>query len=613
MRVRMINIFVLVVWVHVQVQPCISAETPLSSSPLSTNPSTTLLLLPWKQVLTNVRKLQNQGKAYDALYLLEQYQPALFSTPSVLSLSSTSFSYSSTLSTSILSNTLTKTNTNPQYTLEYLEQYAELLDLVKNYTAAITVREYSIDLLREYSSTSSTSKDPSSTPQFVPKFETIMKTYIQLIDSYNHNFQYDEALSKVQYLYQLVQHNNNPSSSSSSSSKSTSIPTSMLAGVQRIEAHIKDCQSHTLTFPSFLLYCKSLGYPYINTTVWYSTKYTSLLPYYPPLNQPLQLPSPGSKKLAHDYLQLLHRVIAEYPVTSQDDFDTSDQAAYEVTGENIKSRTKKFSKNKYFVRNLSSLLNHTITALLVTGPYEYRNQIPRTYIPGLTSQPWHSYTPVDVPYYDDITHARIPIKKSFQSELESLILYLRSRIPYLRDEYIDQLRNRNKLYRETECIHDAANGLWYYYIPTGYWVQNKDNANCSVDTPVACETIRTIPSYLPPHIKLLRTGYSSILNRTYLRPHYGLTNTQLKLHLSLIIPRTKDNQPCSFITVGNYTRTWSDDSSSPNHILFFDDSYIHHVIHKCDEERVIFQVVLSHPDIPSIEEYNDVLPYSSYH
>ena len=33
-------------------------------------------------------------------------------------------------------------------------------------------------------------------------------------------------------------------------------------------------------------------------------------------------------------------------------------------------------------------------------------------------------------------------------------------------------------------------------------------------------------------------------------------------------------------------------------VLFFDDSFLHEVQNECNSERVVFQVVLAHPDLP---------------
>ena len=42
-------------------------------------------------------------------------------------------------------------------------------------------------------------------------------------------------------------------------------------------------------------------------------------------------------------------------------------------------------------------------------------------------------------------------------------------------------------------------------------------------------------------------------------------------------------------------------------MLVFDDSFEHEVHNDCDEERVVFQLVIRHPDIPSDPLYQAVV------
>lgn len=96
-----------------------------------------------------------------------------------------------------------------------------------------------------------------------------------------------------------------------------------------------------------------------------------------------------------------------------------------------------------------------------------------------------------------------------------------------------------------------------------------------------------------------------------------MTNAQLKFHVGLIVPTQKvqggggaaassssgagdsaasvTERPCATIRVGNETRAWREGKT-----LFFDDSYIHAVKNACDKERVVFQVVISHPDLGTV-------------
>jgi aspartyl/asparaginyl beta-hydroxylase (cupin superfamily) len=48
--------------------------------------------------------------------------------------------------------------------------------------------------------------------------------------------------------------------------------------------------------------------------------------------------------------------------------------------------------------------------------------------------------------------------------------------------------------------------------------------------------------------------------------------------------------PCATLRVGNETRAWA-----AGRVLFFDDSFEHEVVNRCDAERVVFQLVFEHP------------------
>ena len=51
-------------------------------------------------------------------------------------------------------------------------------------------------------------------------------------------------------------------------------------------------------------------------------------------------------------------------------------------------------------------------------------------------------------------------------------------------------------------------------------------------------------------------------------------------------------EDCAQLRVGNETRSWKENS-----ILFFDDSFEHEAWNKCDNERVVLQLVFEHPEL----------------
>ena len=50
--------------------------------------------------------------------------------------------------------------------------------------------------------------------------------------------------------------------------------------------------------------------------------------------------------------------------------------------------------------------------------------------------------------------------------------------------------------------------------------------------------------------------------------------------------------------VANVTKEWEEGK-----VIMFDDSYEHEVNNRCQSIRVVFQLVIRHPDIPSSRHY----------
>jgi len=122
---------------------------------------------------------------------------------------------------------------------------------------------------------------------------------------------------------------------------------------------------------------------------------------------------------------------------------------------------------------------------------------------------------------------------------------------------------------------------------TAFWIP-KDTSGCSISTPVACRIFSKLKDLGLP---VIRAGYSAIAPGAWLRPHFGMTNAQLKFHLGLIVPEIP-TKPCTVMRVSNQTREWNEGK-----ISFFDDSFEHEVWNNCTSERSVFQVVFQHPDI----------------
>lgn len=78
---------------------------------------------------------------------------------------------------------------------------------------------------------------------------------------------------------------------------------------------------------------------------------------------------------------------------------------------------------------------------------------------------------------------------------------------------------------------------------------------------------------------VLNAGFSRLAPGTVIEPHYGYTDSVLRLHLGLNCP------PGASITVGEETRQWRE-----NEVLLFDDTQRHSARNDSDSERLILLV-----------------------
>ena len=69
-------------------------------------------------------------------------------------------------------------------------------------------------------------------------------------------------------------------------------------------------------------------------------------------------------------------------------------------------------------------------------------------------------------------------------------------------------------------------------------------------------------------MQLVRLGYSLVESQTHIRPHWGPTNTQIKAHLGLVVPRQPDGGRCTSLRVGDEEREWEVGKA-----LLFDDRW----------------------------------------
>ena len=218
-------------------------------------------------------------------------------------------------------------------------------------------------------------------------------------------------------------------------------------------------------------------------------------------------------------------------------------------------------------------------ALLARGPWRRADQLPRAFHPELSSQPFYNAS-------------RPPWG------LGALVAALSASAPALLAEY-RALEAQALLLTEAECINDPTSGVWRYFTVNAPWVEHVDQEGCSTHTPTACALLARARAEGWGG-SALRGTFSSVAGGGVLKPHCGLTNAQVKLHLGLQVPvqaaveggggGAARSEPCAVLTVAGETHAWVE-----GEVLMFDDSFEHSVVNSCQgAERVVFQLVLPH-------------------
>eukprot|EP01051_Picozoa_sp_SAG22_P004199 SAG22_NODE_219_length_14877_cov_14.334619_10_plen_504_part_00 len=208
------------------------------------------------------------------------------------------------------------------------------------------------------------------------------------------------------------------------------------------------------------------------------------------------------------------------------------------------------------------------------GNYSSNLQWPtRNFDPQLKSKPWWSgreYSP-----YPGIAQLVLAAERAF---------------PRLRAEYVAVAKGPGgELKRQNECLHDPTKGDWSYLPAYGTdRVAAIEAGACNRATPVACSLLPLLRMQAPDLV-IKRIGYSAVEAGSHIRPHCGVTNYNLKLHLGLVVP-AHPAAGCVTFTIGGEKKPFVQGKA-----LVFDDSFVHEVTNRCESERVVLQVVFEHP------------------
>jgi hypothetical protein len=224
------------------------------------------------------------------------------------------------------------------------------------------------------------------------------------------------------------------------------------------------------------------------------------------------------------------------------------------------------------------------------GPWATPLQLPAgQYVPGLAAHPWHSANAAHGASVGQRARPRRLRKSSRLLRPGITVLEQAGTAARLAAEFASLFGAEDQAPEQTECLHtrhspsdgggqrqaddDTGAGRWRYVAVWGkhstsppFEAAADGSAGCNQATPQACRVARQL---LELHggggggggPELVRLGYSLVERGTHIRPHFGPTNTQLKAHLGLVVPRggggggEGGSTTCTAMRVGTEQRT----------------------------------------------------------
>jgi aspartate beta-hydroxylase len=137
--------------------------------------------------------------------------------------------------------------------------------------------------------------------------------------------------------------------------------------------------------------------------------------------------------------------------------------------------------------------------------------------------------------------------------------------------------------RENE--HALNDGEWTWHTAVA---KGTPRADFAVAAPKTMGLLAAVPGLLLGGVPFAYAFFSAMRAGVHIAPHFGPTNTRLRVHVPLRLPRA----PGAAITVAGETRAWV--AGEP---LVFDDAYEHSAVNATAEPRVVLLFDVWHPEL----------------
>lgn len=256
---------------------------------------------------------------------------------------------------------------------------------------------------------------------------------------------------------------------------------------------------------------------------------------------------------------------------------------------------------------------------LLTNTSKFRPSPSIFFLPGLRSLPFWTAPPQN----DKEKTSKINVAFGDPTVTE-IVRHLESNYQVIKEEYMHAvmgLGNKTDLNPESPSVskplepdydvnlkgEHASDKLhhgswdWHSYILNGS-IQPKFDEHC----PNTARIIQELQSELFMNNPFGFCFFSTLHEKSYIKPHNGPMNLRLRIHLPLIVP--SETKPDAFsskpqtkcgIRVGNQIRSWEEGKA-----VVLDDSYEHEVWNETKDMRVILLLDIWHPDVVADERKN---------
>lgn len=204
--------------------------------------------------------------------------------------------------------------------------------------------------------------------------------------------------------------------------------------------------------------------------------------------------------------------------------------------------------------------------------YRFENQRPHLfYLPALKAKPiWNDD---EFAWFDIIADKFSLLKEEFQLVKD---IYDRKHSPYLDERYkidgFEQLVGKDNW----SALHLYKDGV-------------PDNEVLAA-LPETANLLEQLPLYCLNDYPF-EVFYSVLKGNQHIKPHFGLSNHSLTVHLPLIVPGN------GYLRVAEKTHVWEEGK-----LVVFDDSFDHEAKNSSEKDRVVLIFSVWHPDLTEAEQ-----------